>query len=70
MTAQSPVSRPYPSWITEDFIQETLRAWQRYSKTPLTHDDAVEIIVNVSNLVDALRLFGDQPPTHPPTPPQ
>jgi hypothetical protein len=43
-----------PSWVTKDFIEETIRVWQPASKTPLTQDGAIEIIMNMSRLLDVL----------------
>jgi len=43
-----------PKWITEEDIAEALRVWQRHSKEELTADDAVEILVNVDQLLRLL----------------
>ena len=44
-----------PSWITPDDIDETIQVWQPRSKKPLTPDDAVKILVNVLQLLTAMR---------------
>ena len=47
-----------PPWITEEDIAETIAVWQPYSKTPLDEDDALEILVNVRQLLE-LMFRGD-----------
>lgn len=39
-----------PSWITSELIALTLKTWQRFSQTLLTPQDAVTMILNVSQL--------------------
>ena len=46
-----------PPWITADMIADTIAVWQPYYKYNLTEDDAVQIIINVSNLVDVARML-------------
>ncbi len=41
-----------PPWITKDDISETIRVWQRYSKARLSSHDALEILVNVRQLLE------------------
>ena len=43
-----------PPWITADLIAHTIKTWQPFYRQPLTREDAVEILVTVGNLVDAL----------------
>ena len=43
-----------PSWITPDQIEDTLRVWQKYYRQLLLAEDALEILVNVRNLLDVL----------------
>ena len=43
-----------PAWVTTGFIDETMRVWQPRSKKALTQDDAIEIIMNMSRLLDVL----------------
>lgn len=43
-----------PKWITGDEIEDTLRVWQRYYRQLLTADDALEILINVHNLLDLM----------------
>lgn len=45
----------HPSWITPAMIQETLCVWQPYYNTPLTEDDAVEMLMTVGRLFDCLQ---------------
>jgi hypothetical protein len=47
-----------PAWITGDEIAETIRVWQPNHKELLTPDDALEILVNVRNLLDVLYPLG------------
>jgi hypothetical protein len=44
-----------PSWISRQLIEHTLRVWQPFYDAPLTHRDALEIITNVSGLMDVLQ---------------
>jgi hypothetical protein len=39
-----------PSWITSSLIALTLKTWQRFSEKLLTPQDAVTMILNVSQL--------------------
>lgn len=43
-----------PRWVTPELLADTIRVWQPYygGLTPL---DALNMIVNVSNLFDVLR---------------
>lgn len=43
-----------PAWITPQLVQQTLRVWQPYYSSPLTVDDAVTMILDVSRLFDVL----------------
>ncbi|MCZ2343622.1 MAG: hypothetical protein LC104_17790 [Bacteroidales bacterium] len=43
-----------PAWITPELVEATIRTWQPYYKTPLTIDDAIEIIRSAGLLFDAL----------------
>lgn len=43
-----------PAWVTEELIAHTIRVWQKYSVTEITPDDALEILLNTSNLLDVL----------------
>ena len=43
-----------PSWITDDLIADTISTWQPYYNTPLTEQDAIEMLVNVGRLFDML----------------
>jgi hypothetical protein len=45
-----------PSWITKESIDDTLRVWEPRYKKHLTETDAVEILINVAQLLDALDL--------------
>ena len=41
-----------PTWVTAELIEKTIRVWQRFYEAPLTVDDALGIILNVSGLVE------------------
>jgi hypothetical protein len=55
LSAQVP--KGAPSWVTPEAIADTLRVWQPYYKQKLTDDDALEIIMNVTRLVDVQRMI-------------
>jgi len=59
-----------PRWITEELIADTLRVWQPYYKEALTVDDAVEILVNVTNLFEVCRSATSPIPVEWGTPPR
>lgn len=44
-----------PDWVTDDWLKETIRAWQPYYKDPLTIQDAAEIIMSWDRLFAFLR---------------
>lgn len=50
----------YPAWVREDLIQATLAIWQPYYEARLTRQDAVEMILAASRLLDALSHPGDR----------
>jgi len=52
--ATSVVPAGTPDWITAELIEQTIRVWQPYYETPLTIDDAIDIIRNAGLLFDAL----------------
>ena len=43
-----------PAWVTAELLAHTLAAWQPYYAAPLTATDALEILLNVGQLIDAL----------------
>jgi hypothetical protein len=43
-----------PSWISAELIADTLRIWQPYYAETLTPIDALDMILNVSRLVDVI----------------
>jgi hypothetical protein len=43
-----------PPWITAELIADTLETWQPYYSDPLTANDALEILLSVGHLIDAL----------------
>lgn len=43
-----------PPWISADLIDHTIRVWEPHYGQPLTREEAVEILVAVGNLAEAL----------------
>ena len=43
-----------PTWISRDLLDLTIQTWQKYSKSLLTDEDALEILLNTSALLNAL----------------
>ncbi|MCP4966498.1 MAG: hypothetical protein GY926_14865 [bacterium] len=43
-----------PSWITLELFHDTIETWQPYYEDPLTAEDALEILLSVAQLTDAL----------------
>lgn len=43
-----------PDWITADLIEATIRTWQPYYQTPLSTEDAIEMIRNAGLLFNVL----------------
>jgi hypothetical protein len=44
----------WPKWITTEMITDTIQTWQPYSQTVLTAEDAVQMLVQVRRLNEAL----------------
>jgi hypothetical protein len=43
-----------PAWVTPKEIEDTLRVWQPYYQQLLTAIDALEMLINVRNLLDVM----------------
>ena len=43
-----------PKWITPEEIEDTIRVWQPKYRQLLTAKDALEMLLNVRSLLDAL----------------
>lgn len=43
-----------PAWVTPELIEHTLRVWQRRCQKKLTPEQALEMVLNAGNLLDAL----------------
>ena len=53
--AESPTLPPgAPGWVTPELITQTIDAWQPYYRFSLTAHDALEILLNVSQLFEQL----------------
>ncbi|MDZ4687706.1 MAG: hypothetical protein SH850_21755 [Planctomycetaceae bacterium] len=55
-------SNDRPVWITTDLVTETLRVWSRFS-TSLSEQDAVSLILQFGQLLDATGLMRKQETT-------
>jgi hypothetical protein len=58
---EAPVAQPAttvpegtPPWVTAELIVDTIETWQPYYEEQLTSRDALEILLSVAHLVDAL----------------
>ncbi|AMV19264.1 hypothetical protein [Planctomyces sp. SH-PL14] len=49
-SAAVPMPAGAPSWVTADLIAHTLRVWQRYYAEPLKPEDALAMILGVTEL--------------------
>ncbi len=45
-----------PPWVDETLIKKTQQVWGRYYPTGLTTAEAVEVIINVSQLLETLTV--------------
>jgi hypothetical protein len=45
-----------PPWVDEALVRETQRVWGNYYPGGLTTDEAVEVIINVSQLLETLTV--------------
>lgn len=53
-TAAAARNIPGAAWITDEAIADTIRVWAPYYGGKLTESEAVEILMNFMNLIDAL----------------
>jgi len=53
-TATAARNLPHAAWITNEAVTETIRVWSPYYGEKLTESEAVEILMNLKNLVDTL----------------
>jgi hypothetical protein len=44
-----------PRWITPELITETIRVWQSRCERPISREEAVEMILQASRLMEALK---------------
>lgn len=49
-----PSGTPAPAWITEELVALTIRVWQPYYESPLSADDALDILLATGCLIAAL----------------
>lgn len=52
-----------PTWIDDELIADTISTWQPYYDTPLTEQDAIEMLVNVGRLIETLEADDAENPT-------
>lgn len=57
-------SNDRPAWITPDLVAETVRIWSSRSAKPFSEQDAVALILQFGNLLDATGLMRKQETTH------
>ena len=50
MHRSTPTSAPLPAWITPQWVERIRREFQPYYPTPLTEQDAVEILLSMHHL--------------------
>jgi hypothetical protein len=43
-----------PAWVTEALIQDTLDTWQSHFEKTLTPEDALEMLIDATNLMEFL----------------
>lgn len=43
-----------PAWVTDELIQDTLDTWQSHFEKTLTPEDALEMLVDATNLMEFL----------------
>lgn len=48
-----------PAWVTPELLESTLDTWQPFYERRLTSTDALEILLRVGQLVEALRQPDD-----------
>ncbi|MCL2645401.1 MAG: hypothetical protein FWD61_00180 [Phycisphaerales bacterium] len=53
-TATAARNLPSAAWITNEAVAETIRVWSPYYDETLADHEAVEILMNLKNLVDTL----------------
>lgn len=44
-----------PTWISDELLQHTIEVWQPFYARTLQAEDALEMILNVSQLLETLR---------------
>jgi hypothetical protein len=57
-TAPTPVPKEAPTWVTEALVASTIRRWSPRYGHILSRQEAIEIIVNVGQMVNAVRAVG------------
>lgn len=57
-------SNDRPAWITPDLVAETVRVWSSRSTTPLSEQEAVNLILHFAHLLDATGLLRTQETIH------
>jgi hypothetical protein len=45
-----------PGWVSESLIRTTLEVWQPFANRPLTPDDALAMLINISQLFEVVGL--------------
>ncbi len=53
--AENATEGALPAWINDQLVAETKAAWEPIYGRKLTESEAIEILLNVGRLLDALR---------------
>ena len=43
-----------PSWVTPELLDHTIRVWQRFFESPLSIEDALEILTGTGLMIESL----------------
>jgi len=62
-----PVVPGAPTWVTPELFADTLATWRHFYSGELTHEQALEILLTVGQLFDALREGNEQAVSSPGT---
>ena len=49
-----------PGWVSEELIRRTIETWQPLMDKKMTTDDALAMLVNISQLYDAVGLTSSE----------
>lgn len=49
-----------PPWVDASLVEKTQKVWGRYDPKGLTTDEAVEVMINVSQLLETLTVSQEE----------